>query len=238
MQDEATIIKNRKKIAVTLIVLIFVVVSCMFIVRTISNRTIVENLDSAELSSLTKSELYEFEQSLKIMLKSNYHLKDDDLKKVKVVVRENTVKVERDEKDKKVKMATFLIDVNEPKLTYEVTFDSGASDTTFACPELGLMQDQNVFCIGTDKQSTIDVALGKYLPYRGTTKSGIFFSVWRDYDDSNSPRLEMYASICGDEEKGQEVLNTIKAWIKDKGVNPDSLPINYQSSYCDHGSDD
>lgn len=238
MQDEATLIKNRKKIIVVFLALIFVVISSLFIVRGLDKKSIIENLDSAELGTLSNTNLYEIEQSLKIMLKSNYDLTDSALKKVKVVARENSMKIERDEKTKKVKSAKFLIDINEPKLTYEVSFDSELSDTTFTCPELGLMQDANVFCIGTDKQSTIDVALGKYLPYRATTKNGTYFSIWRDYDDGNNPRIEMYASICGDEEKGQEVLNTIKAWIKEKGVNPDILPINYQSSYCDHGSNE
>ena len=238
MQDEATLIKNRKKIIVVFLVLIFVVISCLFILRGLNNRSIIENLDSAELGSIEDKNLYEIEQALKIMLKSNYKMKEDELKKIKVVARENSMKIERDEKTKKVKSAKFLIDINNPKLTYEVSFDKELSDTTFTCPELGLMQDANVFCIGTDKQSTIDVALGKYLPYRATTKNGTYFSIWRDYDDSNNPRIEMYASICDDKEKGQEVLNTIKAWIKDKGVNPNSLPINYQSSYCDHGSDE
>ncbi|MBP5656298.1 hypothetical protein J6X15_01795 [Candidatus Saccharibacteria bacterium] len=238
MQDEATLIKNRKKMIVALLVLIFVIASCLFIMNGLSRRNIIENLNSTDLNTLSQKELNEINQSLKIMLKSNYGLDDDALNKVKAVVRENSMKIEQDEKTKKVTAAQFLMDINDPKLTYEVSFDSRLSDTTFKCPELGLMQDANVFCIGSDKQSTIDVALGKYLPFRAKTESGTYFSIWRDYDDNNSPRLEMYASICGDEEKGKEVLSTIKGWIKEKGVNPDSIPINYQSSYCDHGSDD
>lgn len=238
MQNETTLIKNRKKIVVVLLIIAFVVISSLFIIRGLDNRSIIENLDSAKLSSLNREELNQIERLLRTMLKSNYGLKDDALEKVKAVARENSMKIERDEKTKKVKAAKFLIDLNDPKLTYEVAFNNGFSDMTFTCPELGLMQDANVFCIGTDKQSTIDVALDKYLPYRATTKNGTFFSVWHDYDDDNNPRIEMYASICGDEAKGQEVLSTVKTWIKEKGVNPDSIPINYQSSYCDHGSDD
>ncbi|MBO4854994.1 hypothetical protein J5500_01140 [Candidatus Saccharibacteria bacterium] len=238
MQDEATLIKNRKKTIIALVVLIFVAASCLFIINGLGKKSVIENLDSTDLSTLSTKELNEINQSLKIMLKSNYGLNDDALSKVKAVVRENSMKIERNEKTKKIVAADFLMDLNDPKLTYQVSFDGRLSDTTFACPELGLMQDANVFCIGSDKQSTIDVALGKYLPFRAKTESGTYFSIWRDYDDNNSPRLEMYASICGDEEKGEEVLNTIKGWIKEKGVNPDSIPINYQSSYCDHGSDD
>ena len=237
MQDEQIIIKRRKTIIIALFALVFVVASSVFIVNVLLNKSAIENLDSSKLDGIDKEDLRSIERSLKVMMKSNYNLEDSDINNLKLVVREDTVEVKRDS-DNKTSWAHFLIDLNKPKLTYDVSFNSGASDAVFLCPDLSLMQDANEFCIGTDKQSTIDVALDKYLPYHDKTESGIFYSIWHGYDDSNSPRIEMYASICNNETKGAEVLRSIKDWIKDKGVNPDSIPINYQTTYCDHGEDD
>ena len=105
------------------------------------------------------------------------------------------------------------------------------------CPEIGLAKNPDVFCIGTDQVSTIDVMLDKYLPYSATTDDGYYFTIWHDKTGTIKPRLDMYANICNDEKVGESVITAIKTWIKDKGVNPDIVPINYQTSYCEHGND-
>lgn len=234
MPDENEIkLKNRRIIAIALIVLIFIVAPpCIYLANTFGSKTAVQNSSSSNLDNIPNNQYRILETGLKSLLSNSYDYSEEDLSDLKIIIRENTVTYTYS-KDQ-VTGTNFLLDVDKLNLTYDVTLEYASEGVFFRCPSLELMKDPNIFCVGTDKQSTIDVALDKYLPYRGKTKSGYSFSIWHDYDDKNNPRIEMYANICNDQKKGAEILQTIKDWIKDKGVNPDIVPINYQESYCEH----
>lgn len=150
---------------------------------------------------------------------------------VNATIRESTVKTYSP--DGNGSTATFLLDIDSPKLTYQVTLDYDTDNFLLVCPDISLVQDPNIFCIGTDKQSTIDANLAKHLPYSGETTSEIPFTISHDYDSKNNPRLTIYASVCGDETLAQEVETEVKNWIRSKGIpNPDIIPLHFPHSYC------
>jgi len=233
--DERQTIKNRKVLIICAIVLLVAVPVAFYFINIANRRNVIENAGSEKVGELGKVNLEAVEKRVKILLKSYYDYSDDDLEQVKMIVREDSMKITYDEKGK-VDRFSFLVDLNKPELTYLISKDVGG-DIMATCPEIGLAKNPDVFCIGTDQVSTIDVMLDKYLPYSATTDDGYYFTIWHDKTGTIKPRLDMYANICNDEKVGESVMMAIKAWIKDKGVNPDIVPINYQASYCEHGND-
>lgn len=196
-------------------------------------KEMVEPVSSEAPSYLKDVDLAVVEKKIQSALEISYGISKDDQENVKVVVRENTFKYIGDSENESF-YASFLVDVSEPKLTYIVGYSFETKEASLSCPSIELMQDTNVFCIGDD-DSTIDVMLSRYLPYDGTTESGVEFTIWEDYDIDGLVRLNMYADICDDEEVGREVEQAIKSWIKEKGVsNPDIIPLNLHYSYCNY----
>lgn len=233
---EETQSQNQKatKIAIILLIILFnVVIATIAIINAITAPSgsiePVSNTSSTYFSQIDTSSI---EQKLIILLKSYYDASPKDLTNLKAVIRENTLTYKLDN-DNQLTEAKFLIDLNEPQLTYQVEYQKDGSEIMITCPPIELAQNQDIFCIGLDTYSTIDSNLDKYLPYRGVTPSGVQFSIKHDRDSNNMPRLDIYANICNDETKGKEVENTVKEWIQSKNIpNPSIIPTNINYSDC------
>lgn len=198
----------------------------IFILNTLNTPTVIHN---SEEDSKLDSKIKLFGEHLKDTLSNLGYTMPDE---INAVIREDSVKTYSPDGSDPV-TATFLLDIDSPKLTYQVTLDYDTDNFLLVCPDISLVQDPNTFCIGTDKQSTIDANLAKYLPYSGETTSEISFTISRDYDSKNNPRLSVYANVCNDETIATEVETAVKEWIRDKGIpNPDIIPLHFPHSYC------
>lgn len=227
--------QRTTKIAIILLIILFnVVIITITIIQAITAPTgSIEPVSTANLPYISQVNLPNIEKKLDIILKSYYKPSPEELATLKAIIRENTFNYKL-KNDGILDSATFLIDLNNPQLTYQVEYHNNSSEVFITCPPIELAQNQDIFCIGLDSQSTIDANLDKYLPYRGSTSSGVSFSIKHDYDKQNLPRLDVYANICGDERKGKEVEETVLEWVKSKGIpNPKIIPIyiNYQDCY-------
>ena len=214
------------------IVFFFTILITVFIVSSLLNQSIITPIDTSANQILNQINLDDIDSELKILLSSSYNIPSQDLSQVKAVIRNDSITYTTDNHNN-LTDATFLIDLNNPKLTLEVNYQKNIDFVALLCPPIELAQDQNVFCIGYGSQSTIDANLDKYLPYQNFTPNGTFFSIWHDYDDNNKPRLNTFATICDDEQSYQEVNSSIKYWLMQHGIpNPDIIPIHFPHSYC------
>ena len=223
-------------LAVTSSIILFItVIITIAIINPLLNQPSIAPISSSRDPHLSQINLSDLDYVLFTHVNSFYDLSLEQIQNFKSVIREDTIKYKLDENDK-ITSATFIIDVNDPKLTYQVNDQIDADFISLNCPTIDLVQDPNVFCIGYDRNSTIDANLGKYLPYQGTTPNGTVFSIWRDFNDDGRPYIDSYANICNDESISNEVKTSIKYWLMQHGIpNPDVIPLNFHSDYCFHG---
>lgn len=234
MKPESSITTNRQGIIAIISLILFfitIIVTVSTLVPLLS-RSVIAPINTSSDPHLSQINLTDVENQLKAILENSYGLSPAELSQVQAVIREDTINYNLN-KDK-VESAKFIIDLNEPKLTYLVNDEIENQFISFTCPSIDLVQDPNVFCIGYGNQSTIDANLGKYLPYSNTIANDIEYTLWQDLDDNNRPRLEAYANICNDEQIAKAIKSDIAEWLKSHGIdNPNVIPLNMPYSYCD-----
>ena len=109
--DERQTIKNRKVLIICAIVLLVAIPVAFYFINIANRRNVIENAGSEKVSELGKVNLEAVEKRVKILLKSYYDYSDDDVKQVKMIVREDSMKITYDEKGK-VDRFSFLVDLN------------------------------------------------------------------------------------------------------------------------------
>ena len=227
---------NRVKIIAVLVVLAIIVISVLaYSISSMFSGSKVVNKGEGDISVFTDSDIKHIEEGVNSFLKYAYGMSDSDISEVKITIREGSIRLEEYEDGI---MARFLVDVSNPRLTYDGSLMIGGSeDEVFlTCPDVSLMQDPNVFCIGHDRESTIDMALGDYLPYEtGMEDDGLYMYVWQDYDDdTGTPLLKVVLGACEDGEDGDEAREMLDNWIREKGkVNPRIIPKEISYLECD-----
>ncbi len=197
-----------------------------------NNQSQVVNKMTGDLSVFEKADIDAIEKRLRSYLKTFYGMNEKEIAKVDMVIRDGSVKVKMYEGTKNV---SFLVDLSDPKLTYEGILITGMSDDELFlnCPSIDLMQDKDVFCIGHELESTIDVALGSELPYETDIRSGDYFSIRQDYDNKHLPILKASVGVCDDDEGGKKKMKQlIRSWIGSKTeVDPEIFPL--EMTYVD-----
>lgn len=235
--DEAK--KFKKTIIISILVFIAVLVvifTIYFAVTYKGNGQIVNNRDG-ELSAFKDSDFENIETAVKGFL-NQYGLTEKEISDAKIVIREGSVKIRKESYDD-AEYASFLVDVSNPKLTYEASLMIGGpeEEVFLTCPAVSLMQDPEVFCVGNERESTIDVALGDYLPYNSVEagESDLGISIWHDYDESDGwPTLKISAGVCDGSDQTKQVEQFVKDWVRRKGgVNPDIIPMSFEYVECD-----
>ena len=225
--------KHIRNAIIATILLFFVIIITIAILAPLSQPTAIAPVSSDISSHLSGSDLSKIETSVKNHLSSTYNTPSDELNSLSIVIREDTFKSVQNNTDS-ILYTRFIIDLNEPKYSYLVTYRPSIKSVNLTCPSLDQTQDPNLFCIADSGYSTIDADLGQYLPYQDTTTSGTDFSISHHGGDSYSdPYLSIYASVCGDEAAATEVETAVKDWIRSKGIpNPDIIPLHFPHSYC------
>lgn len=222
---------NYKKIiivGVAFLLMLVIVPTIVYFIMNPGEKSIIENSNSEKVQQISSEDLEQVQGKIKIILKNNYDLSDADLSNLGVVIRENSINF--DDED-----GTFslLADLSSPELTYEIEKSPGG-DILVNCPTVAEMKNPEVFCIGEEKTSTIDVVLGNELPYSNETDSGYYYIVRKDYGENSNPRLAIYApESCDSEDASREIKSAVKSWISSHGINAEIIPLIYDSVSCD-----
>ena len=225
---------NHTLIAVIASVLLFfTVIITIAIISPLLHHSSIAPIGPEASVFLSNADLQKVESIIKTHLSSTYNQSPDELSNLSIVIRENTLESKQNNSNS-ITTNYFIVDLNSPELTYHVTYQPSTKLVYLTCPTIDLAQNPEVFCIGSDNNSTIEANLDQYLPYQSTTTSDIDFSVSHHGGDSYSDAfLTIYASVCGDETLAQEVETEVKNWIRSKGIpNPDIIPLHFPHSYC------
>lgn len=230
--------ENTQKSAIisfsSIIIFFIFIIFTIFVTSTVPNKSAIIITNSSNDPNLSKIDFDKIISNIETLMVYSYNATPEQIHNLRAVVRENTIEYTLDDSGK-IANAKYIIDLNEPNVTFLVDDQASVNFVALTCPPTELVQNPNVFCIGYGGQSTIDANLKKYLPYQGKTSDGIDFRIWLDPDDSNKPRLGVYANICDNETTGKSVNDAVKYWLIQHGIpNPDIIPLNLDYSYCPH----
>ncbi|MBR3248939.1 hypothetical protein IKF89_02830 [Candidatus Saccharibacteria bacterium] len=189
------------------------------------------NIDQVE-SGLSSSEVSELEGFIWQSLKNNHGLSDETVG-LKVLIRPSSFErvVQND-----VVNYDFLIDVDDLKATYEVSFalmkGQGFYESPVVdCPVPSLMKYSGTYCRG-EKTSTMTVTVGRELPYYFNLASGELVTVTLAREETGEEYLNVRVSACGNEAVAVNAREEVQEWIKSLGYNPDDYQIKIPE-FCD-----
>lgn len=158
---------------------------------------------------------------------------DDEKEEIIALIRPSSfTRVE----DNGITNYSFLIDVDEFKATYQVSFalmkGQGFYEAPMVdCPAPELMKYKETYCDG-EKTSTMSVTLGRSLPYYFDLSSGEPVMVSRGVDDEGAEYLKVRVSSCGNAAIVDEARTAVDQWIKSLGYTPSNYNIKIPE-FCD-----
>ena len=223
--------KNAKTIVIAVLACFAVIVLLSAIITLLSKKPVdlynIEQIDSG----MTDKEIGELEKRIGESLKANADYKDRT--GVKALIR--PVSFERKEKDGVV-LYRFLMDIDEYKDTYEVSFGIAGEKgfyepPTIVCPLPEQMKYPETDCAGQRTSSSISTSELK-LPYYFRLGSGEFVTVASTYSSEGKYYLDVKVSSCGNSEIMNEARSEVEKWIKSLDRNPDDYDIRVPE-FCD-----
>ena len=239
MENENTSIKRRKVFLVLLYVSILFVAIAIWIASTIArtpdDEAEIRNIDKSglEINSKLKTTM---QKKLYETIKLAYGIKDG--KQPIGHIRKETLK--GTEQSDGTKVYKFIVDVDDYQVSYSAEIWDMKNDKDyqafFYCVAPEESKYPNNFCVGYNGQSTIDVTIGNALPLVAKkTRSGYYYDVKVEYKKKSiQPYLFVYASVCNDTDKINEIREDLRTWIQEKGYNPDMYTIEIPSESCTH----
>lgn len=226
--------KNQKLILIVMAAGILVVI----LIGVLSTLLATKKLDIVNMNQvdtgLSSSEMAELEGFIWQSLKNTQGFDDD--KEVTVLVRPSSfVKTEQEG----ISNYSFLIDIDEFKATYAVSFalmqGKGFYESPLVeCPAPEQMKYAGVSCQG-EKTSTLTVTVGKSLPYYFNLASGELVTVTRSTDEAGEDFLQVRVSSCGDAAAVVVAARQgVEEWISSLGYAPSDYQIKIPE-FCDGG---
>jgi len=226
--------KQIKVVGILALLAVVSVISAIYVAVLVNQPETIVTTREGNMQYLTDEDIAKVNESARGFLKS-YDLSDGEIAAAKIVVREGTVRVTENKYDGS-KTIRFLIDIDHPRLTYDTSIVSGTDEIFMSCPAISLMQDPGVFCVGNERESTIDVALGSYLPFDTGTESDqqMYISLWKDFDkETQLPVLRANVGACEEGEDGEEARKFINDWIREHGrIDPAIIPLKIHYVSC------
>lgn len=213
--------------------IITVIITFTFFSSLPRQQSIIEPINTSTYPILKEFDFTIIGQTIQDLIVAYYEISTEELSNLKANIRESTIQYDTNSNDK-ITSIQFIIDINQPRLTYMISDQVDANDTTtLSCPPIELVQDPSVFCIGSDQKTTIDVNLSQYLPHQSTTRNGINYYLRQESGIINNPQLIAYANICNKDANMKEVKNDIEFWLIQHGIsNPEIIPISIKDSGC------
>ena len=155
---------------------------------------------------------------------------------IETVIEDAQAKLfERQEKDGVV-LYKFLMDLDEYKATYEVSFGLAIGKGFYepprvACPLPAQMKYPETNCVG--QRATTSVSTFEFkLPYYFRLDSGEFVTVTAEYADDGKEYLNVRVSSCGNTEIMNNARTEVEKWIKSLDYEPDDYEIKVPE-FCD-----
>ena len=215
--------------AVVGFILVIVVAFCATLSKTQHLR--LYNIDQVEsgLSSQRINELEEFVwQGLR-----NAKLFGGETNEVIALIRPASFTLA--EKDK-MRSYSFLIDLDDYKATYLVSFTlmkgQGFYETpNVNCPARNLMKYPETEC-RSEKTSTVMVTIGRHLPYEFTLSTGQPVRVSSGMSEDGKEVVNVKVSSCGNESISDAARLGVEAWIRTLGFEAENYKI-LIPEYCD-----
>lgn len=184
---------------------------------------------------MTDGEINDLEKYIGESLSANSKYKDKN--GVKILVR--PASFERKEQEG-VALYRFLIDIDEFKDTYEVSFglfgDKGFYEPpTVKCPLPAQMKYPEINCSGQRTEVFSSSVFELELPYYFRMASGEFVTVTSKYAADGQEYLEVRVSSCGNNEIIDAARTEVENWIKTQGQEPSGYEIKVPE-FCDGGA--
>ncbi len=208
---------KRIKVIVATILTVFMLIVIIAVVATVTATKKLEivNLDQIE-SGLSSAEVNDLEQYIWESLQRTEGF-DKTKNEMKVLIRPSSfVKTEKDN----VRSFEFLVDVDEFRATYQVSFalyrqEGFYESPVIDCPEPEEMKYAETTCRG-ERTSALSVTVGKYLPYYLKLASDETVTVTKKTDDAGE-YLDARVNNCGNETKVPLITGEIEKWVESLG---------------------
>lgn len=191
------------------------------------------NINQVEIG-LSNKEISDLERYLWQSLKNSQKYGDD---KTGIVALIRPSSFEK-KMENGVNLYRFLIDVDEFKVTYEISFglvgNKGFYEPpTVTCPLPSQMKYPETKCIGT--QTKLSVTVFDFdLPYHFRLDSGEFVIVTAAYSDDGQEYLNVEVSSCGDPGIKDMARTMVEEWLVSLGHKKDDYTI-VIPELCDGG---
>ena len=188
------------------------------------------NLDQVE-SGLSSAEVNDLERYIWESLQRTEGF-DEMKNEVKALIRPSSfVKTEKDN----VRSFEFLVDVDEFRATYRVSFalyrqEGFYESPVIDCPEPEEMKYAETTCRG-ERTSALSVTVGKYLPYYLKSASGETVTVTKKTDDAGE-YLDARVNNCENETKVPLITGEIEKWAESLGYRASDYRIKV-TEVCD-----
>lgn len=233
MKDEGITSRINLKIVFMAVLLLLFVIVGFAAIKTLTAEKQVEiyNIDQVD-SGLTSQEIRELEDFIGQSLQNSQGY-DANKKGIVALIRPSSFeKIEENE----IKNYSFLVDVDELKVTYKVSFalvgDEGFYESPIVdCPAPELMKYPETYC-KSEKTSMLTVTVGQYLPYYFHLDTGELVTVTFARTDEGQEYLNMRVGACGNQETIQKSRTQVEDWIKSLDYEPSDYEIK-TVDFCD-----
>ena len=224
--------KNQRIILISLLAgIIIVILMAILNVLLVRKPLDIYNLDQID-SGLTNSEVGDLERFIWESLQRTQGFDDSKSEIIALVRPSSFSKITKDG----ITNYSFLVDVDEFKATYQVSFalvgNKGFYEAPMVdCPTPDLMKYPETYCKG-EKTSTMSVTIGRNLPYYFNLSSGELVTVTLGRNEANEEVLNVRVSACGNETIVAEARDKVNVWIKSLGYEPSDYKLNIPE-FCD-----
>ncbi len=222
--------KIRVIISATVISFILIVGTAVVATLTATKKLDLANLDQVE-SGLLSGEISNLEQYIWESLQRTEGFGAEKTE-IKALMRPSSfTKTEKNN----VRSYSFLVDVDEFKATYRVSFalyrhEGFYESPVIDCPEPEEMKYAETTCRG-ERTSSLSVTVGKYLPHYLRLTSGELATITKKTDEMGE-YLDARANNCGNETKVPLITGEIEQWIESLGYRASDYRIKV-TEVCD-----
>ncbi|MEE0888571.1 MAG: hypothetical protein U0L97_05205 [Candidatus Saccharimonadaceae bacterium] len=229
MEYDVKKIKKIVTVVVSLLVLIIMIAAIKDAMT--AKRLDLYNIDQVNIG-LSGSEISDLEKYIWQKLKGTYNY-DDDKAGVIALIRPSSFEKKR---DNIVDLYRFLIDIDEFRATYEVSFglvegQGFYESPTIACPLPSQMKYPEESCVG--RQMTTTKTIFEFeLPYSFRLENGEYVTVTSKYSTKGQEYLNIEISSCGDTDLMNEAEARVKEWLISLEYDPDDYEI-VVPEFCD-----
>ncbi|MBR3252870.1 hypothetical protein IKF84_02255 [Candidatus Saccharibacteria bacterium] len=218
-------LKTWQKVAIPLAILLFLAAIVVGVVVNLPSEPKVK-IEFSEGQNIPTGELRKIRENLSGTIERNTENFDKNVTYV------GQARDYEEEVDGNTTTAIFIVDFDAIKQSYSVLVtwpdpDDGSPNIYISCPILDSKYPETK-CV-TEANSSTDLIA--YLPYSGSTASGVGYGIVSGYND-NGLYLTVKVESCGDNKKVEEGIEAAKEWISSLGINPDDYLFFAPTDIC------